>query len=497
MKWHVYVLLFAISLFSFKAWAQQLILAVSEPANKTVAQDKSNEVKTIKIAITPAAEPKPALKFQLLPGFLDRKSGNAAMMYEKIALQLTSIDADKKAVPSPAGEKSIWEKIPDWLERPLAEFPRDEARETLADFKRILDGLDVAARREECDWQLPIRDGNVINILLPELSHLRSCGRLLALQAKLQISEGRFDQALHTIQTGYALGVHTARGQTLIHKLVGMAICQMMSDRVLELGQQPAAPNLYWALTSLPQPMCDLRSGLEVEFNMLYLYLPSLRQVDDTSRTPEYWQHFIEGFVEQMTALLGTPFSQAGGRATMVAQAIKGYPAARDNLIAQGLVREKVEAMPVAQVMAIDIAQTYNQIRDEMFKWTFVPYWQSLGPLQEVEKKKSKPGINGIISLPNLLLPSLRAIYVNAARSDRAISALRTVEALRLYAAGHQDRLPEKLGDITEVPLPVDPMTGQVFLYKKSGDTAVIESPAPSGSSPQTHGLRYEITIRK
>ena len=80
----------------------------------------------------------------------------------------------------------------------------------------------------------------------------------MALKARLEIADRKFDEAIHTLQTGYALARHVGQGGTLIHGLVGIAIGQLMSARVQELVQQPGVPNLYWALTALPQPLIDL-----------------------------------------------------------------------------------------------------------------------------------------------------------------------------------------------------------------------------------------------
>jgi len=45
---------------------------------------KADESEPIKITLYPAAEPTPALKYRLLPKFIDRKPGNAAVFYGKV-----------------------------------------------------------------------------------------------------------------------------------------------------------------------------------------------------------------------------------------------------------------------------------------------------------------------------------------------------------------------------------------------------------------------------
>ena len=39
-------------------------------------------------------------------------------------------------------------------------------------------------------------------------------------------------------------------------------------------------PNLYWALTVLPRPLIDLRSGIEFEMELLEMQFPDLADLD-------------------------------------------------------------------------------------------------------------------------------------------------------------------------------------------------------------------------
>jgi len=66
--------------------------------------------------------------------------------------------------------------------------------------------MDQAARFESCDWQLPIREGEFISMLLPELQQSRTWARLLSAKARLEIAEEKYDQAVRTLQTGLAAG---------------------------------------------------------------------------------------------------------------------------------------------------------------------------------------------------------------------------------------------------------------------------------------------------
>jgi hypothetical protein len=83
------------------------------------------------------------------------------------------------------------------------------------------------------------------------------------------------------------------------------------------------------------------------------------------------------------------------------------------------------------------------------------------------------------------------------ARLQQRIGLLRHVEALRLYAAEHEGKLPEKLSDCS-VPLPEDPFTGKPFRYRKDEATAHLYGTPPRGEeNVAAYNLHYEVTIQK
>jgi hypothetical protein len=96
-----------------------------------------------------------------------------------------------------------------------------------------------------------------------------------------------------------------------------------------------------------------------------------------------------------------------------------------------------------------------------------------------------------------MLLPAVSAAKAAEARSERDIAILRIFEAIRLYAAAHDGQLPEKLSDITEVPIPNDPIHGTAFIYNRidTDNTAILEAPGASGLPNNAYWLRYEIHL--
>jgi hypothetical protein len=277
------------------------------------------------------------------------------------------------------------------------------------------------------------------------------------------------------------MGRDAAEGQTLINGFVGVAICGMMSGQVQDLIQQPDAPNLYWALTMLPRPLIDMQAGVEAEMDGICLVFPELRDLDDSSLSPDQWRHLLHNLWAKVAAYATRSKATARPEA-LTALAIAGYPTAKRALIEGGRSAEAVEAMPVPQVILIYTLETYDELRDDLFKWFYVPYSETLEGSRKAEESlmRAISERREILPIAAVLLPAVRAAHAAIARNDREIAGLRTIEALRAYAAANDGQLPEQLDDLT-VPIPVDPFTGRPFDYQLDGRTAVLQGPPAPG----------------
>jgi hypothetical protein len=137
----------------------------------------------------------------------------------------------------------------------------------------------------------------------------------------------------------------------------------------------------------------------------------------------------------------------------------------------------------------------YDRVWDDVCKALTVPTWQAL-PLMEAEFRKFRSTDNILLTL---LLPALNKTWLASVRFERQLAGLRCAEALRLYAAAHQGKAPAKWGDITEVPLPIDPHTGKGFdiFYQMTDGRGLLEiPPPPPPGMPASLGRRYELAPR-
>jgi len=425
------------------------------------------------LTLRPAAEPAPALKYQLLPGVLDQTPGNAVGLYHNAMNYMAGLET----------QKGLEKKIRAWVDMPMDKLPRQQVLDVLN--TSVMRQLALAARRERCDWGIPIRDEG-FRAILPPLGRLRSLARLLRLKARIQIAEGDFAGAVHTLQTGYSMARHIADGPTLINGLVGLAVADMMHKTVLELSQAPGSPNLYWALTSLPRPLIDMRKALTYEANFVDLTFPSLQAAAKDGLTRQQWRI--------ITAELGREFPVQHIPIASALVALKLYPDGKRYLVSHGRTPEEVEAMPVRQVVAMYVLESFHRLRDDIFKWFNVPYHQGQAGNRRAEKKLAEARMTGEGFPLTMWLPVLGRAHLMAANAERRIAAMRCIEAIRLYAAGHEGKLPARLSEITSVPIPSDEVTGKPFVYSAEGNTAVLDCPPPAGGADRD-GFRYRITL--
>ncbi len=294
----------------------------------------------VELTLHPAKAADPPRTYRLLPRSDDQTDADAMPLYEK-ALQALPGDVNT-------------ENIERWLKTPPDELPRKPVQSTLQQFKPVLELLEQAAKCKQCDW--PYLDDDELS------ANLRRHRRLvffLALQARFQIAQGQYDEAIGTMRTGLVMAKHLGEASTAIHRLLGISVAAYTCRQLEQFAQRPDAPSLYQALQELPQPFIDLTEQVE---------------------------------------------------------------------------------------------------------------W-----LDQDAKER---------------------VHLLMNRLDRHVAALQCIEAMRLYAVAHNSKFPDRLNDITNVIVPVDPATNKPFVYSRTDSRAVLEMQSLKGATDKdvTH---YELTLKE
>jgi|HubBroStandDraft_6_1064221.scaffolds.fasta_scaffold02731_2 hypothetical protein len=450
----------------------------------------SDAIPTVSLTLSPSAEPVPALKYHLVPPLGERTKGNAALGYYRAVVQYQ---------PTARGTwfaKFVNEKLDAWLAMPLDNLPQNEVANALRNFESVLKELDRAALRDHCSWELPV-ESDGMETLLAEFQDLRQPARLVALRARLQMARGDLDGSLQSLRSNCQLSRNLGQGPFIITSLIGISVAQTNREQLETFVQQPAAPNLYWALTELPVPLVGFRLAIESEARLPEYSFPEIVQFQSRPLSRDEARRLSDRLLKRWLGINDAGNTIEEARARFALSAVAGYSADKQTLIAAGRPKDEVEKMPVEQVVWLASYYRWQVWSQDLVKWSFLPLPQQRAGIDRTERRLSRfadERRDAPFEFINLL-PAIGAGIDSLGRLDRGIALLRIVEALRLYAHLHSGALPTSLDKIDVVPVPADPITGNPFNYRLNGDTAVLET-APAFNS-KWMGRRYLIRVRK
>jgi hypothetical protein len=425
----------------------------------------------VKLTAHPAAAPKPALKYLLLPEVRELKPGNPAQWYLRCFAEQRQFFFNREVVKQRASYRTM----------PLSNL----RREPLENYGgHALTQADWAARLDTPDWQALdriLKEG--ADIRLPELGPLHELAVALQVRFRGEVARGDFDGAIRSAKTMLAFARHLGEYPALAATRLGLEVEGMALEALAEMVQEPHCPNLYWALTDLPRPLVGSRKGAQGDRTRADTELGALRS--DAALTAEE----LEEVVGRISGRAGFAREQAGKpprniRAELAARAknAAAVRAAAARLAGAGLDGRAVAGLPALQVILLDEKLAFESRRDDEMKLL------GLRP-GEVAAGEEKPTAGGLFAD---LLPDVAGLRRTQGRLEQKVALLRCVEALRLFAAAHGGKLPAKLAD-AGVPLPLDPFTGKPLRYELKGDAATLTAGAPK-SEKET---RYEIVIKE
>lgn len=448
-----------------------------DPAAKTVVEEQRYP-RIVKLELSPAAEPSPALKYTLLPPVEQRQPGNAAPRYYRAMILHLETMSNQTA----EARREHTDAMNKLLEQPLANFDLSLSQRLFPESSGVMSELRAGVLREKCDWSLQLQtlEGlEVLGFLLPDLQQMRGMNRFVTIDARRQIVQKNWDKAIEDLQSGYQIGIHCNEEPILICNLVGIACASQMNNVVEQMCGQPDSPNLYWALAMLPRESWSMQRSIDVERDLVFRIFPYLRDAETAERSAEEWQRLFDRSMKDLykfnlvSGMQGPGHSMEGWEAQLQMSAMVAitYNAAKADLIKSGMDKAKVEKMPVGQVAAIQTARSYRHISSEMLKWNYLPFDKVGDRQQELGQKLrdegylgSGPSAKDPMRVCSLLLPSMESVRQAEVRFQQQIAGLQVIEAIRMHLAA-KGKLPKKLEQIEVVPVPDNPATGKPFPY--------------------------------
>jgi hypothetical protein len=433
----------------------------------------------VELTVSPKAIERPLMKYRLFPAEYELHDGNAAPIL--LRLPWERIPYFRETVP----------KFSDYLDLPL-----DDVKLRGEDVFIFFPALKRAAYRKTADWQFPIGEEPIGNILIPDVQGARSIvGYGLSVWIRQHLAKGELDRAREGILVGLAVARHYGRTPFVITQLVCAFVDSQLMSRIAELVSQPDSPNLYWALTQLPRPLIDLRPSIELEQQFLPMTVPGLEDLDQI-RTEEEWNRRFLAVLRFFRESSGSGQVPTGTESRGLEMIVKR---ARTELAAwtEGGAK-RIAEMSDGEAGLRWLLHVYDDQSHETTALNSLDPPQAFPRLIALQKRLTE--FQKALDAPkaNLFVNTL-GFYVRCHKIERQIDALRIVEALRHYAAGHDSQLPESLDKMTDTPIPDDPFTGKPFHYTLRDGVAVLSGEAIPVVDPDRElaGIRYRIKIRK
>ena len=317
-----------------------------------------------RLTVDPAAVPTPALRYVLLPELKEMNPGNPILGYLKCFMEQQKFFFDKEA----------FQRREKLLAMPLKELP---ARE-LNDYGGLaLKQADWAARLDNPDWQILLKmKSEGIYTPIPDVRQLRSLASALKVRMRAEVALGRFDDALRTAKTMFAMSRHLGEHPTFLGNLFGVAFANLALGPLEEMLEQPGCPNLYWALTNLPNPLVSLDTGMQGErIGMIHgpsatwTTAPPCPRNDSTGSSRIRTTSSNVSFPSSSARACGRGWARTKDEGMVVA--------ARRRLVEVGLSEVQVRLFPAEQVILLDLKREVEDRFDDAIKTTNLPVWQA------------------------------------------------------------------------------------------------------------------------
>jgi len=448
------------------------------------------------LAVEPAAEPIPALKYRFRPLPWECNPTTAQLHYSRALATFLEM---------PAEFRLRWQSA-EWLEPDHPDGPADEElAEAMQSLEFIFKELRGLALSDDLSWDHRLRDlrgSDVYTYRLADVQAVRSFARLLDLRITWQLKQRDFDGAIQSIQDGLRLSEFVGNGETLIQQLVGIACAAIMRENIKEAIATPGCPNLYWALAGLAHGEDSMRDSILFEVSSIHRFLPMLTEAETgtwtESEAAAHWQAMLTE-LKSISGLSG--WEMDGSGITLTIAGVTQSEAARTRLLSAGFSAEQLAAMPSLQIVLADASVELKRHADDAAKGHLLPLAVGTPLLNRFDQDfrvwaRERTGRTVASVIGGLLFPAVRQAREAETRRVMTYNRLMTLEAIRMHAAEHNGHLPATLDDLSPVPSMPDPFSGDGFEYRvqdvDGGKLVVLRSAGPEQYLPLRE-LRFQF----
>lgn len=437
-----------------------------------------------------SGEPDSALKYLFGAGPVMPRTGNAADHYRR-AMGLLA-EAEEKF----EGEARDWQF--NWVGRQDS-WPMDEVRDMLAATAEVRAAIQAGAECEYCEWitegsGLRNTEETVEQLRFDTARQLSRLDQLLSLEAQYAIQVGDYERAAAAIICTLEINRDEVVPQSELSNLEAASHFLVALARIRGWMARPESPNLYWALTSLKARLAEKRLRHISEARRRWMEIEAFREPLSRNWSHEEWLASLDRDFRNVLPLKDATPEQM--RLVLSIILVRGFPMAKERLVAEGWNAAELDELPAAQVVCLYESINLSRLMDNGLKWSLLSLQEQRqaantdsiefrradlpGRLPfnpKFEDTQVTPYLFGNEIMFNIATPpSWSVVDAISERHLVYVDGMRAVEALRMHVS-ITGEVPQSLGEIRVVPVPNDPRTGKPFNYRVTDETVEIILP--------------------
>lgn len=449
--------------------------------------------------LRPQSQPDPLLRYRLWPAPEDRRQRAAMVAVNRSLLLVAQVPSQKK--------RHFLDRYDAWSELPISELPLSEAKASCEPFHTAIEVLRTGETWMDLSYDLGMDEmtfGEKIGTLLPEYQEMRDLARLLTMRARIAAREKRWDDAIDDLRLGFRLSEVASHGtNTLLSRLIGVAIAETMFQTIEEMIQIPDCPSLYWALANLPVDyLFELDKAIEYE-SALWNHVGAIAELDkipDEIIGEERASYRLRQ-ISQAYAKASEQPRQSPGQAWM-RKLMSGFQvtatldSSRQLLSESPDWKDRLDQLSDAEIVLRASELELSRIRDRWIAWSLLPpeYWDDY---QDQRAAATRPPTEPITIGGRLLrqmLPAVQNVLAVGVRAKQKHHRLMTLEALRIHAS-ESGELPATLRKLAPVPAWIDPISGNAFSYlrKSPGEAILGRTGSPRDRDNLTTAIQLKV----
>ena len=459
-----------------------IVLVVVVQSNRLHSQEE----RTIDLTIHARSVPTDPGANNLLPREHELRDGNAAIELLRMPWEQSNfMDLMRK-------------RMNDWQEMEGDDPELIKYESAFAVFK---DKMRRAAYTRDADWDYPVGEQPLVSILLPDVQGMRSfVGRVMSLWIKVQIKKGELKNAEEGIRIQMACGRHVCRTPFIVCHLVGSAVAFFGFERLEELIQHPDAENYYYALSRLPGTLGDYGAAVELDATLLPSSMPSIYGMPIPAVGDPVWKKAFAELFENFISPIGQ--IEKIDRGVLKQQAEQSAKALEDS---KSFSKEQISKMSDEEIFIRWLLENFDAVRGRYDAALQLPMHDAIQSLARLEKEVNEldeqmlfrndgPPPQGASPVKFFDFYTPQA-FIACHRPGSTAKLLQIVEAIRHHASLNNDQLPVSLDEI-ELPLPLDPFTGESAIYEIEDGVATLRWPTMPNIDAKRNNSRQGYRIK-